>query len=217
MNILKSFNKKQEAGTLDQQTVDSFADALRSQLMTAASGSQNGRQIGINIGDKGQFRSQVDDLVNTIKASYGKYNTQMSKFQQTKELNQKLATSFKSNLQVMIDVSKLLASYTQLFEVLKTEMKKMSELIGANSDLTDLTYVSQLTQQQMGQLQTALNEQASSLSTIYTKYGMTQEASALQSLLTGVGETTSLATRITATGGARRKRTQTRRRRTVMP
>jgi hypothetical protein len=176
--------------------------------MTAASGSQNGRQIGINIGDKGQFRSQVDDLVNTIKASYGKYNTQMSKFQQTKELNQKLATSFKS---------KLLASYTQLFEVLKTEMKKMSELIGANSDLTDLTYVSQLTQQQMGQLQTALNEQASSLSTIYTKYGMTQEASALQSLLTGVGETTSLATRITATGGARRKGTQTRRRRTVMP
>lgn len=216
MNILKSFSQKQEAGTLNQQTVDTFADALRSQLMSAASGSQNGRQIGINIGNKGQFTAQVDDLITTIKSSYGKYNNQMSKFQQTKELNQKLASSYKSNLQVMIDVSKLLASYTQLFEVLKTEMKKMSELIGANSDLTDLTYVSQLTQQQMSQLQTALNDQASSLTATYNKYGMSQEAASLQSLVTGVNETASLATRITS-GGARRKGTQTRRRRIVKP
>lgn len=206
MNILKSLSQKQEAGTLTQQTVDSFAESLRSQLMTAANGTKDGRTIGLNLGSKQQFTTQVQDLVDTIKRSYSTYSGQMSKFQQTKELNQKLASSYKSNLQVMVDVSKLLASYTQLFEVLKEEMKKMGALIGQNADLTDLSYVSQLTQSQMSQLQTALSEQAGSLQGIYNKYGMGQEAAAVTQLVSAVNETTALATRAMQQGGKHRRK-----------
>jgi hypothetical protein len=202
MNFFKNITN-QGAGAVNQQAVDSFADALRAQLMTAANGSIDGRTIGLNLGNKQRFASDVEDLVGTIKKSYASYNNQLVKFQQTKELNQRLASSYKSNLQVMVDVSKLLASYTHLFEVLQKEMKKMSELIGANTDLTDLSYVSGLTQEQMQQLQNALTEQASSLTSIYNKYGMSAEAAAVTKVLEDVRGVSTTASSINTQRGGR--------------
>ena len=84
--------------------------------------------------------------------------------------------NFKKNLEVMIDVTNLLQSYMQLFEILKTELSKVNQYIGKDdTNIEDIRHLEVITQGQIEQLQNEFNKQASNLIHIYDELGMPEK------------------------------------------
>lgn len=158
-----------------EQRVNEFADELKSALLSVGK-NRDGKVIGIELGERAAFRKQVDDLVGAIKTSYNSYSTEIGKAAKIKELNKNLVTNFKKNLQVMVDVTNLLNSYVQLFEVIKTELTKLNTLVGKDStNLEDISYLEQITQRQVESLQREFEKQSTILHDIYGTYDMARE------------------------------------------
>lgn len=157
-----------------RQRVDQFAEELRSALKNVGK-DQSGQLIGVKLGDKAAFQKQVDDLVDSMKNSYQTYNTEMGKYAKVKKLNENLVTNFRHNLKVMVDVTNLLTSYVQLFEIIKAELAKINNLIGKDVNMEDINYLESITQQQIANLQNEFMKQTDKLTTLYDQYSLADE------------------------------------------
>lgn len=156
-------------------TKQEFANQLKSALLNIGK-DDNGKLIGVNLGQKMEFKKQVDNLVTEIQKSYKGYSTEITKAQKVKELNKNLTQNFKKNLEVMVDITNLLTSYVQLFEVMKKELTNINKLIGnETTNLDDIAYLESITQQQIASLQDEFNKQTSKLQDLYTRYDMKPE------------------------------------------
>lgn len=156
------------------KNVDDFLNTFKDTLLKSSQNSD--KKIGINLGDKTAFTKEIDELVSSIRGSYTKYTTEMGKYAKVKELNKKLSASFEQNLSVMIDVSNLLASYKNLFDVLRTEVIKLNEALGKEVNIGDFDYLNKLTEENIVKLQQKYTEQAKMLDTIYKAYDLKEES-----------------------------------------
>lgn len=156
--------------------LNNFAEELKSALLNSEKTS-NGEMIGLNLGEKKEFQNQVNELINNIQTSYKGYSAELEKASKIKELNKSLTQNFKKNLQVMVDVTNLLNSYVQLFEVMKNELGKLNKVIGNDGEasLGDINHLESITQQQILSLQEEFNKQTKKLQDIYKQYDMQSE------------------------------------------
>ena len=180
-----------------EQRVSSFTNELKSALLSV--GSRDG-QFGVKLGDKTAFRREVDDLVSEIKTQYSSYSKEIYKSQKIKELNKGLVMNFRKNLQVMVDVTNLLNSYVELFNVIKVELVKMNNLIGKESGgLEDIRYLEEITQRQITQLNNEFVKQSATLESLYSKYDLPGERQRLSENKLGVSSIINSATDIVET------------------
>lgn len=186
-----------------QQRVNDFAEELKKALLSVGR-DKSGQVIGVQLGDSANFRNQVDALVQDIKSSYSAYSSEIGKAQKIKELNNKLTTNFRQNLQVMIDVTKLLASYVQLFDVIKEELKKINSLIGKDVSLDDISYLEKITQQQIEQLQAEFTRQTEVLGSLYTQNNLEKEREHIDSAKQQMGQIVTDATSLVGQYGNQR-------------
>ena len=174
MSFFGSPTQPPPPGKSQQARVDEFTSELRRALISV--GSKDGQQIGIQLGNKAAFQKQVDDLVGAIKTSYSSYSSEIGKAQKIKDLNKNLVANFRKNLQVMVDVTNLLTSYVQLFDVIKAELVKINALVGRDANVDDISYLEQITQRQIETLQREFDKQTSSLTSLYGQYDLTAES-----------------------------------------
>jgi len=192
-----------------RQRVDQFAEELRTTLKNVGK-DQSGQLIGIKLGDKAAFQRQVDDLVDSIKNSYQTYNSEMGKYSKVKKLNENLVVNFRHNLRVMVDVTNLLTSYVQLFEVIKSELAKINSLIGKDVSVEDISYLESITQQQIQTLQNEFVKQTDKLTSLYDQYALTEEKQHIVDTRAKMSEIINDATSIYASrGGATKPRRAT--------
>lgn len=156
--------------------LNNFADELKSALLNSEK-TKNGELIGVNLGEKKEFQHQVNELISNIQTSYKGYSSELEKAAKIKELNKNLTQNFKKNLEVMVDVTNLLNSYVNLFEVMKTELSKLNEVVGndGETNLSDINHLESITQQQIVSLQEEFNNQTKKLQDIYKRYDMQTE------------------------------------------
>lgn len=188
-----------------QERVNDFADELKRALLSVGRG-KDGQVIGVQLGNRAAFQKQVDDLVSSIKTSYTSYSTEIGKAQKIKELNKNLVTNFRRNLQVMVDVTNLLTSYVQLFDVIKAELVKINSLIGKDVNLDDISYLEQITQRQIETLQKEFEKQTTTLDTLYGQYDLGAERQHIGEAKTQMADIIRSATEIyTQRGGLKHK------------
>lgn len=156
------------------QRNNEFADELKQALVSVGK-NKGGQIIGVQLGDRAVLQRQVDDLVKEIKTSYSSYSSEIGKAKKIKDFNKTLVTNFRKNLQVMVDVTKLLTSYVQLFDVLKSELVKINTLVGKDANLDDISYLEQITQKQISTLQSEFMKQTETLESLYGKYDLGAE------------------------------------------
>jgi hypothetical protein len=149
--------------------IDRWGDEFR-RVIAQNVVSQGKQVIGINLGSSKNFQAEVEDIINSLKGSYAQYKVELENNKKEKMMNRALAKNFKSNLEVMVDVSNLLHSYMALFQTLRDELRSFNSAINTEkSDPNSLDYLQELTSTQIKNLQETFTAQSQLLQTYYAQ------------------------------------------------
>jgi hypothetical protein len=198
---------KQSPNVADEDKIRQFTIQLKDALMSVGKGGP-GKPIGIELGTKQEFEKEVNGLIESIKSSYTSYASDMAKAKQIKTINEKLVGNYTNNLKVIVDVSKLLSSYVELFNVLKQQLVELNRVMGRDAaNIQDIRYLEQITQEKVQVLQNELTTQTSALKKIYADLGLSQQTPSVDVMTPALQEISSEATNILRSGGAKKKKT----------
>lgn len=140
--------------------VQTWADSLRSALLTSAKKDDNGQVVGINLGNSENFKKEVDGLVSDLSSTYTTYRKQIDKYKKIEDMNKLLVPQFKNSMTIIVDVSNLLNIYVDLFKQLQAQIKQFSTIVGKEDEqLTNVAYLQDLTTDKIKQLQESLIKQ----------------------------------------------------------
>lgn len=133
--------------------------------------------LGVNIGrsDK-NINQEIEQVTKQIQRTNKKYTDEISKYKEVAKFNQKLTQSYVQNLQVIVDISKLLEQYANVFYVLREETEKLEQTLGMDFSIAKFQYLENMTKDKMQELNTQFMKETSNLKTLYEQFGKTDEA-----------------------------------------
>jgi len=205
-----------------------FSQLFGSAQKSAAASPQQSASLGINIGrsDPKNISQEIEQVTKQIQRTNKKYTDEITKYKEIAKFNQKLTQSYVQNLQVIVDVSKLLEQYANVFYVLREETEKLEKSLGMQFNIDDFRYLERLTADKMMELNKTFMKETTDLKTLYEKYGKADEAKTIadaQTLMeTATNESKETFDRVaeldklgkmTVGGGAKAKKTRGRPRR----
>ena len=134
--------------------------------------------LGINIGrsDPKNISQEIEQVTKQIQRTNRKYTDEITKYKEIANFNKKLTQSYVQNLQVIVDVSKLLEQYANVFYVLREETEKLEKSLGMEFNIDDFRYLERLTADKMMELNNMFMKETSDLKNLYEKYGKKDEA-----------------------------------------
>lgn len=146
------------------------------------------KTMGINLTSNNKPLShEIDDIGNRFMKNNRKTKQELTKYKQVAELNKKLSYSYRQNLIVMVDISKLLNSYAAFFDLLRNELEKNErELPGF--ELRDVEHIESMTRDKMQQFTQSFLQQSEKIKNLYRKYGQNDEAARIANLETSLGD-----------------------------
>lgn len=153
--------------------------------------SSDGFGIGIT-SDSKPIAKEISDIGNRIVKNNKKAITELTKYKQVNELNRKLSQSYRENLVVMIDISRLLNSYAGFFDLLKGELERNERTLG-DLELKDIENIESLTREKMDRFNNEFMNQSEKIKGWYRKYGLNDEFNRLTNLQQGIPQITGLA------------------------
>ena len=137
--------------------------------------------IGVNLGSSKQFQAEVEGVIRNLKGSYAQYKVELENNKKEKMMNRAFASNFKSNLEVMVDVTNLLHSYMALFQTLRDELQSFNNAIYKDaSDPNSLDYLQELTSTHIKSLQNTFAVQSKLLQDYYTQHPELQNSAAMK-------------------------------------
>ena len=143
---------------------------------------QSDNRLGANIPGNGNPLTQEINAVGTkIVKQNQRVNSELTKYKQMSALNKKLTDSYLQNLTVMVDISKLLNSYASFFDLLRTELEKNERVLG-DLQLTDVTYIENLTKEKMTAFNQEFLTQTAKVKDIYRRNGRTDEMNRISTI-----------------------------------
>jgi len=137
-------------------------------------------KLGENIGrtDK-DINQEIEQVTKQIQRTNKKYTDEISKYKEIAKFNQKLTQSYVQNLQVIVDVSKLLEQYANVFYVLREETEKLEKTLGVDFNIAEFQYLENMTKDKMYELNTQFLKETTNLKSLYEKFGKTEEAKSI--------------------------------------
>lgn len=130
--------------------------------------------VNLNIDNKG-LSLELDEVKGKISKTNQKYRDEIDKYKKIADFNKKLTSSYITNINTMVDVSKLLVNYAAFFAFLKDELAKTDNTIGSLTT-EDIQYLESLTKAKMEQFSNNFADQANKIKVLYNKYGQQEEA-----------------------------------------
>jgi hypothetical protein len=118
---------------------------------------------------------QLEELKGKVQKTMDKNKGELRKFRELSQYNEKLTKSYSANLKIIIDISQLLASYNEFFELFKTKLAEIDQELGIPISSDQFEYMKKLTLDQMTNLEGVFKQQTSMLKKLYTKYGKQKE------------------------------------------
>jgi membrane-associated HD superfamily phosphohydrolase len=124
--------------------------------------SRFGQDIGLN-------RSPItglNDIKNSVIKNYARYNNELKKYKEMSKFNAKLSKSYMNNLEIMVDISRVLNKYMETFNVIRDQIEK-SEREFAPLNNESLSYLENLTNDKMMELSKNLTSEINKLQSIF--------------------------------------------------
>lgn len=134
-----------------------------------------GTAFGVKINSPQGIPTELDQVKGNIMKASKKYREELSKYRELAAFNAQLSKGYLKNLEAMVDVSKVLNQYVEIFNVLKTEFEENDKLFGTSLTSNDLSYLEQLTKSKMDTLNNKFKEETDKLKVLYTAYGRKDE------------------------------------------
>lgn len=119
--------------------------------------------------------SDLENMKGNIVKTNKKYREEFTKYKEIAKFNQQISNGYIKNLEAMVDVSRVLNYYTEIFNVLKDEFEKNEKLLGNSLRTADISYLERLTKSKMDELNNKFLIESEKLKKLYGQYGKTEE------------------------------------------
>lgn len=158
--------------------------------------------FGYNI-EKKDTVAQMHGIKDRMKTTTNKYIGELDKYKEVARFNKQLSKSYIANLDVMVDVSKILNMYVETIEFIKKQIERAEQALGKPLDANDLAYLSQLTKENINTLYTKFFEETNKLSQLFANNPeFRPELERVQKAQTEMRGTPELASNVTGKLGA---------------
>ncbi len=132
------------------------------------------RRLG-SLGDGRNINEQLLALKGRVDTTMLKNKTELKKYRELSKFNEQLSQSYVANLRIIVDISNLLNSYNEFFELFKTRLAEIDQELGIPISSDDFDYLRRLTTEQMGQLNNVFKNETMNLKKMYSKFGRQKE------------------------------------------
>lgn len=122
---------------------------------------------------------ELKDMDDKFKVTSEKLGSEISKYKKVASLNKKLTESYLLNYKAMIDISKLLNDYAEIFNRLKEVLSKYNEI---EISPVDLKHLEEITRAQMDKINTEFSQHSTKIKNLYSKYGLEDELGKLNTV-----------------------------------
>jgi hypothetical protein len=119
--------------------------------------------------DKKDTTAQMQNLKANFSRTTNKYINEYDKYKEIAKFNKQLSKSYLANLEVMVDVSKMLNMYIETIEYIKEQVKRAEAALGKPLDASDLTELSRLTKENINVLSNQFIEETIKLENLFGK------------------------------------------------
>jgi prefoldin subunit 5 len=134
--------------------------------------------LGYAVGSADGIHRDFEKIRGSIQTTNKKYREELSKYRELAKFNQQITQGYIRNLDAMIDVSRILNYYVEIFNLLKVELDKNEKVLGEGSlRVEDIGYLERLTRNKVDELGGKFMKETEDLKKLYSAYGKTQEIS----------------------------------------
>jgi hypothetical protein len=137
-----------------------------------AASSTFGYKITGNAGVPSDLENMKGSIVRTNK----KYREEISKYREIARFNQQISNGYIKNLEAMVDVSRVLNYYIEIFNIIRDEFSKNEQVMGNTLKTADIGYLEKLTKSKVDELNGKFMVESEKLKKLYNDYGKTAEA-----------------------------------------
>ena len=142
--------------------------------------------LGENVENHDRLLIKVRDISSKIEKKRTHVQNMKSKMDKLKEINHKLTDGYELSLKMVVDVSKLLQTYTKMFDDLEKMLSTLDQDMGIQH--TDIQYISNLTRESIRKISNDFNNQFPSIINVLEKNGNRDTMSYASRLKTIVNE-----------------------------
>jgi hypothetical protein len=125
--------------------------------------------------DNKNISEQLHDLKGKVETTMTKNKSELKKYRELSKFNENLTKSYVANLKIIVDISNLLGSYNEFFELFKSKLSEIDEELGLPISSDDFDYLKKLTTEQMVQLDDVFKKETGNLKKLYVRYGKQKE------------------------------------------
>lgn len=133
--------------------------------------------FGVKLTGNSGVPSDLEAMKGNIVRTNKKYREELSKYREIAKFNQQLSNGYIRNLEAMVDVSRVMNYYIEIFNLLRDEFDKNDKLLGTSLKTTDISYLERLTKSKIDELNNRFLTESEKLKKIYTDFGKTAEVS----------------------------------------
>lgn len=127
-----------------------------------------GATLGYNI-DKKETVAEMYNMQKKMEKTTTRYIGELDKYREIAKFNKQLSRSYIANLDIMVDVSKVLNMYMETLEVIRKQISRAEEALGKPLDANELAYLSQITQDQIANLSKNFFAETGKLQSLFSK------------------------------------------------
>lgn len=131
--------------------------------------------FGFKLNGPAGLPSDLENLKGNIVSANKKYREELTKYREIAKFNQQLSMGYMKNLEAMVDVSRVLNYYVEIFALFKEEFEKNEALIGTSLKTSDIGYLERLTKGKIDELNNKFMTETEKLKKMYSQYGRTEE------------------------------------------
>lgn len=124
--------------------------------------------------------SELESVKGKIQQTSKKYRDELTKYREIAAFNQQLSNGYVRNLEAMVDVSRIMNYYIEIFNVLRDEFDKNEKVLGASLTNVDISYLEKLTKSKMDELNTKFMNESEKLKKLYSQHGKNEELARVQ-------------------------------------
>lgn len=125
---------------------------------------------------------QITEIQQSMRKNTEKYKQILEKYKSIQDMNKQLTSRYVKNLEIILDVSKILNMYMETFDTIREEISKNSDMLSPLS-VEDLSYIENATSNSVKSLSNTLLTEINKLEGLLEKNkGFSKESEHLRAL-----------------------------------
>jgi hypothetical protein len=136
--------------------------------LVSQSSKESESGFGYNI-DKKNTVTDMHNMQKKMEKTTTKYIGELDKYKEIAKFNKQLTKSYIANLDIIVDVSKVLNMYMETIEVIRTQIERAEQALGKPLDAQDLAYLAEITKENISKLSQNFLTETTKLQGLFAK------------------------------------------------